>query len=132
MWAIERVVLTCIPFSWYSREVHSQTKGLTKMYAVIRTGGKQYRVSANDTIVVEKLEGEVGDAITIDDVLLIGGETTRVGLPVVAGASVSGTIVKQCKGKKINGITYIKVKNHQRHYGHRQLETHIRIDGING
>ncbi|MFM2222900.1 MAG: ribosomal protein, partial [Armatimonadota bacterium] len=109
-----------------------QTKGLTKMYAVIRTGGKQYRVSANDTIVVEKLEGEVGDAITIDDVLLIGGETTRVGLPVVAGASVSGTIVKQCKGKKINGITYIKVKQHQRHYGHRQLETHIRIDGING
>ena len=98
------------------------------MYAVIRTGGKQYRVSANDTIVVEKL----GDAITIDDVLLIGGETTRVGLPIVTGASVTGTIVKQCKGKKINGITYIKVKQHQRHYGHRQFETHIRIDGING
>ena len=102
------------------------------MYAVIRTGGKQYRVSANDTIVVEKLEGEVGDTITIDDVLLIGGETTRVGLPIVTGASVTGTIVKQCKGKKINGITYIKVKQHQRHYGHRQFETHIRIDGING
>ena len=97
------------------------------MYAVIRTGGKQYRVSANDTIVVEKLDGEVGDAITIDDVLLIGGETTRVGLPIVTGASVTGTIVKQCKG-----ITYIKVKQHQRHYGHRQFETHIRIDGING
>jgi large subunit ribosomal protein L21 len=102
------------------------------MYAVIRTGGKQYRVSANDTIVVEKLDGEVGDAITIDDVLLIGGETIRVGLPIVTGASVTGTIVKQCKGKKINGITYIKVKQHQRHYGHRQFETHIRINGING
>ena len=102
------------------------------MYAVIRTGGKQYRVAAGDKIDVEKLDGEVGDAITIDDVLLIGGETTRVGLPIVTGASVTGTIVKQCKGKKINGITYIKVKQHQRHYGHRQFETHIRIDGING
>ena len=100
------------------------------MYAVIRTGGKQYRVEQNDTIVVEKLEGNVGDAITLDEVLCVGGDSSTFGTPLVAGASVAGTIVKQGKGKKINGLTYVKVKNHQRHYGHRQFETHIRIGAI--
>ena len=100
------------------------------MYAVIRTGGKQYRVQENDTIIVEKLAGEVGEAITLGDVLCVGGDTTTFGTPLVAGASVAGTIVKQGKGKKIDGLTYIKVKNHQRHYGHRQFETHIRIGAI--
>ncbi len=100
------------------------------MYAVIRTGGKQYRVQENDTIIVEKLEGAVGDAITLGEVLCVGGETATFGTPTVSGASVAGTIVKQGKGKKINGLTYVKVKNTQRHYGHRQFETHIRIGSI--
>lgn len=100
------------------------------MYAVIRTGGKQYRVQQNDTIVIEKLDGEVGATVTIDEVLFVGGDTPRFGSPTVAGAKVTGTIVEQGKGKKINGLTYIKVKSHQRHYGHRQPQTRLRIDGI--
>jgi large subunit ribosomal protein L21 len=102
------------------------------MYAVIRTGGKQYRVKQDDTIIVEKLDGNAGDTITISDVLLLGGEVTKIGAPTVAGASVTAKIVTQTKGKKIHGFTYIKVKNHQRHYGHRQFETHLKIEAING
>jgi large subunit ribosomal protein L21 len=101
------------------------------MYAVIRAGGKQYRVQENDTVVVEKIEGSVGDSITLGEVLALGGgESPQFGSPIVAGASVTGTIVRQGKSKKINGITYIKVKNHQRHYGHRQQQTHVKIDKI--
>ena len=100
------------------------------MYAVIRTGGKQYRVAEKDTLVVEKLDGEAGDTVVIDDVLFVGGDAPVFGTPTVSGAKVTATIVSQGKGKKINGITYIKVKNHQRHYGHRQLETRLRIDSI--
>jgi large subunit ribosomal protein L21 len=100
------------------------------MYAVIRTGGKQYRVQEKDTVIIEKLEGEVGDSITLDEVLFVGGETPQIGSPLVQGAKVSATIVRQGKGKKIHGYTYIKVKNHQRHYGHRQYETTVRIEKI--
>jgi large subunit ribosomal protein L21 len=103
------------------------------MYAVIRTGGKQYRVQENDTILIEKLEGAEGDTVTLGEVLCVGGtgeESPRFGAPLVSGASVSGTIVRQGKGKKIHGITYIKVKNHQRHYGHRQLITTVKINTI--
>lgn len=102
------------------------------MYAIVRAGGKQYRVQENDTIIVEKMEGGVGDAITVGEVLAVGGgdAALQVGAPTVAGAKVSGTIVRQGKGRKIHGLTYIKVKGHQRHYGHRQLETHVRIEKI--
>ena len=102
------------------------------MYAVIRAGGKQYRVQENDTINIEKIDGAPGDNITLGEVLAIGGEgdSPRFGAPLVEGARVSGTIVRQGKDKKIHGYTYIKVKNHQRHYGHRQLITHVRIEKI--
>ena len=100
------------------------------MYAVIRAGGKQYRVQENDTIMVEKLEGNEGDAVTLDEVLFVGGDAPKFGAPLVDGARVTGKIVRQGKGKKIHGYTYIKVKNHQRHYGHRQLITHVRIEKI--
>lgn len=100
------------------------------MYAVIRAGGKQYRVQENETIVIEKVEGAIGDSITIEEVLALGGDKPQFGSPTVSGAKVSGTIVRQGKGKKIHGYTYIKVKGHQRHYGHRQPETHVRIDKI--
>ncbi len=103
------------------------------MYAVIRAGGKQYRVQENDTVILEKMDGEVGDAITLGDVLCLGGgdnSAPRFGTPLVDGVKVSATIIKQGKGKKIHGFTYIKVKNHQRHYGHRQFETHVRINKI--
>ena len=102
------------------------------MYAVIRAGGKQYRVQENDTIVVNKLEGAEGDAITLDEVLYLGGDSPRFGAPLIEGARVTGKIVRQGKGKKIHGFTYIKVKNHQRHYGHRQMITHVQIDKIEG
>lgn len=100
------------------------------MYAVIRAGGKQYRVQENDTIVVNKLEGSEGDAITLDEVLFISGDSPKFGAPLVEGAKVTGKIVRQGKDKKIHGITYIKVKNHQRHYGHRQMITHVLIEKI--
>ena len=100
------------------------------MYAVIRAGGKQYRVQENDTIVVNKLEGAEGDTITLDEVLFVSGDNPRFGAPLVEGAKVTGKIVRQGKDKKIHGHTYIKVKNHQRHYGHRQLITHVQIESI--
>jgi large subunit ribosomal protein L21 len=100
------------------------------MYAVIRAGGKQYRVQENDTVILEKMDGNVGDAVTLGEVLFLGGETAKIGSPVVDGAKVTATIVRQGKGKKLHAVTYIKVKNHQRHYGHRQFETHVRIDKI--
>lgn len=101
------------------------------MYAIVRAGGKQYRVQEKETIVIEKIEGGVGDAVTVGEVLAVGGESgAQFGSPVVSGAKVSGTIVRQGRGRKIHGYTYIKVKNHQRHYGHRQHETHVRIDKI--
>jgi large subunit ribosomal protein L21 len=100
------------------------------MYAVIRAGGKQYRVSEKDTIIIEKTDGAVGDSITLGDVLFVSGDSPRFGDPVVPGAKVTGTIVRQGKGKKIKGLTYVKVKAEQRHYGHRQFETHVRIEKI--
>ena len=100
------------------------------MYAVIRAGGKQYRVQENDTIIVNKLDGAEGDAITLGEVLFLGGDNPRFGAPLVEGAKVTGTIVRQGKDKKIHGYTYIKVKNHQRHYGHRQHITTVKIDKI--
>ena len=100
------------------------------MYAIIRTGGKQYRVQENETIIVEKLAGDADETVTIDDVLFVGGDVTKIGSPTVAGASVQATIVKQGKGPKIHGYTYVKVKGEQRHYGHRQEQTTLRIDSI--
>jgi len=101
------------------------------MYAVIRTGGKQYRVQENDTIVVEKLTTEVGETVSLD-VLALGGDTPKFGTPTVDGASVTATVVGQGKGKKIHGFTYVKVKGQQRHYGHRQEQTTLRIESIKG
>ena len=100
------------------------------MYAVIRAGGRQYRVQEKDTIEVNRLAGEPGESITLGEVLFLGGDSPRFGAPLVEGAKVTGTILRQGKGKKIHGLTYIKVKNHQRHYGHRQHITHVRIDKI--
>ena len=100
------------------------------MYAVIRAGGRQYRVQEKDTIEVNRIAGEPGESITLGEVLFLGGDSPRFGAPLVEGAKVTGTILRQGKGKKIHGHTYIKVKNHQRHYGHRQHITHVRVDRI--
>jgi large subunit ribosomal protein L21 len=101
------------------------------MYAIVRTGGKQYRVEEQNILTVDKLDGAAGDAITIDEVLFVGGDSPKWGAPLVSGAKVSATIVEQAKAKKIDGFTYKAKKNIQRHWGHRQQITRIKIDSIN-
>ncbi|GAB4297453.1 MAG: 50S ribosomal protein L21 [Desulfuromonadia bacterium] len=100
------------------------------MYAVIRTGGKQYKVSEGEYLTVEKLDGSVGDSIELNDVLMVGGETVKIGTPLVPEASVKGTIVDQGKGKKILVFRSKRRKNSRKLKGHRQPRTVIRIDSI--
>ena len=106
------------------------------MYAVIRTGGKQARVTAGDRIRVEKLAGAVGDRVELGEVLLLGGEggegAERVGTPLVAGARVVGTITAQDRGPKLIGFKMKRRKGYRRKLGHRQAYTEIRIEGIEG
>jgi large subunit ribosomal protein L21 len=101
------------------------------MYAVIRSGGKQYRVSQGGSVRVEKLPGEIGDSITLDDVLMIGGEdAVKIGTPRVDGAQVTGTIVNQGRGEKITVFKMKRRKGYRRKHGHRQDYTEIRVDQI--
>ena len=103
------------------------------MYAVVRSGGKQYRVSPGSSVRVEKLSGEVGASIMLEDVLMIGGEgDIKIGAPTVDGASVNGTIVAQGRGAKIRVFKMKRRKGYRRSQGHRQDYTEIRIDGISG
>ena len=103
------------------------------MYAIIRTGGKQYRVSHGTVLTVEKLKAEEGSTVELTDVLMLAdGEDIKIGAPVVEGAKVTATVLSTAKGKKIDGFTYKKVKGVQRHYGHRQWETKLQIDSIQG
>jgi len=101
------------------------------MYAIVRAGGKQYRVEENGIVTVDKLDGAAGDTITLGDVLFIGGtDQPKFGVPTVSGASVTATILGQVKGKKINAFTYKPKKNIQKHWGHRQQLTRVRINTI--
>src|ERR1700759_1760469 len=103
------------------------------MYAVIKTGGKQYRVSPGDVMVVEKLAGEPGDAVAFGDVLMVGeGDAVVVGAPTVAGASVSATLVETRKGEKVKIFKKIRRQGYRRTRGHRQTETALRVIGITG
>lgn len=101
------------------------------MYAIIATGGKQYRVSVGDDLFVEKLEGEAGDAITFDQVLAVSDDDGfKAGTPVVEGAAVEAEIVKQGKLKKIIVFKYKAKKGYRRKKGHRQPYTRVRINKI--
>lgn len=100
------------------------------MYAVIRTGGKQYRVSEGQTLRVEKLPGSAGDKVTFGEVLLVGGDTPKIGQPLVAGASVSAEIKAQDRGPKIVIFKFRRRKNYRRKTGHRQPYTELKITGI--
>lgn len=101
------------------------------MYAVVATGGKQYRVEAGEILRVEKLDGDIGAEVAFDQVLMLGdGENVRVGRPVVEGASVKGRIVEQGKSKKIIVFKFKRRKRYRRKQGHRQLFTAVRIDTI--
>ena len=102
------------------------------MFAIIETGGKQYRVQAGDVIFIEKIEGEAQSAVTFDKVALVADDNgTKVGAPYVEGATVSATLLKTGKGKKITVWTYRPMKGSQRKMGHRQLYSQVRIDAIN-
>jgi large subunit ribosomal protein L21 len=100
------------------------------MYAVIRTGGKQYRVSEGDKLRIEKLPGDVGNAISFDEVLLVGGDKVTVGKPLVAGAKVAAQIIAQEKAKKVIVFKMRRRKNYRRKNGHRQQYTEVKITGI--
>ena len=101
------------------------------MYAIIKTGGKQYRVSPGQTLRVEKLEGAVGDSVELSDVLLIGGEgETQVGRPQIDGAAVNAEIVEQGRAKKIIVFKKKRRKGYHKKQGHRQYYTGLRITEI--
>ena len=101
------------------------------MYAVIQTGGKQYRVRAGDTVLVEKLDGAVGDAVQFDEVLLVSGDdAVSVGKPMLDGAKVTGEIVEQTLGKKLIVYKFKRRKDYRRRNGHRQKYTAVKINEV--
>ena len=101
------------------------------MYAVIRTGGKQYRVALVQTLRVEKLPAEVGQVLNFEEVLLVNdGNQSQIGAPLVAQARVTAEVVKQARDKKIRIIKLKRRKHHLKHQGHRQYYTAIKVTGI--
>lgn len=103
------------------------------MYAVIKTGGKQYKVAAGDKLKVEKLVGDVGSKVVIDKVLMIAdGETTTIGAPLVAGAKVSATVVSHGRADKVMIFKFRRRKHYRKTQGHRQSYTEIMISDIGG
>jgi large subunit ribosomal protein L21 len=101
------------------------------MYAVVKTGGKQYRVSKGDKVKIEKIPGDVGAEVSFDQVLMIGGtDDVKVGTPVVSGATVSARIVKQDRSKKVMVFKFKRRKGYKKKQGHRQAYTQVEITGI--
>jgi len=103
------------------------------MYAVVKTGGKQYKVAPGEKLKVETLPAVVGAQVTLDQVLMVGeGESVRVGQPTVAGVSVVATVVAHGRGEKVKIFKMRRRKHYQKHQGHRQNYTELRIDSIAG
>ena len=101
------------------------------MYAVIKTGGKQYRVVAGEKLKIEQIPADVGAEITLDQILMVGeGESVKIGTPLLSGASVKATVLAQGRHKKVTIFKMRRRKHYQKHQGHRQNYTEIRIDGI--
>ncbi len=101
------------------------------MYAVVATGGKQYKVQEGDILRIEKLAGQVGDEVALDQVLMVGeGGNVRIGQPLIDGASVKASIVEQGKSKKILVFKFKRRKRYRRRQGHRQQFTAIKINAI--
>ena len=101
------------------------------MYAVIKTGGKQYRVSQGDTLKVEKLDAGEGDPVEFDQVLMVGeGEDVKVGTPYLDGSRVTATVKAHGRGKKVEIIKFRRRKHHMKRMGHRQDFTEVEITGI--
>jgi large subunit ribosomal protein L21 len=100
------------------------------MFAVFKTGGKQYRVAANDTLKVDKIKGEPGEIVEFGEVLLVGGDTVSLGAPTVGGATVAAEVVDQGRGPKVIAFKKRRRKNSRRKRGHRQEFTLLRITEI--
>jgi large subunit ribosomal protein L21 len=101
------------------------------MYAVVKTGGKQYRVSKGDRVKIEKIPGEVGTEVNFDQVLMIGGtDDVKVGTPVVSGATVKARIVKQDRSRKVTVFKFKRRQGYKKKQGHRQAYTQVEITGI--
>mgnify|MGYP005750741543 CR=1 FL=1 len=101
------------------------------MYAIIETGGKQIKVEEGQVIYIEKLDATEGDVVTFDKVLFVGGETVKVGSPVVEGASVTAKVEKQGRAKKLTVFKYKAKKNYRKKQGHRQPYTKVTVEKIN-
>ncbi|TDK64521.1 50S ribosomal protein L21 [Sapientia aquatica] len=103
------------------------------MYAVIKTGGKQYKVAAGQKLKIEQIPADIGSEITIDQVLAVGaGDTLKVGAPLVAGATVLATVVAHGRHDKVTIFKMRRRKHYQKHQGHRQNYTELHIVSING
>jgi large subunit ribosomal protein L21 len=103
------------------------------MYAVIKSGGKQYRVEAGKQVRLESLVADVGSAVAFEEVLLVGGgDSVKVGAPLVSGAKVTGTVVAHGRGDKVKVFKLRRRKHYQKTQGHRQNYTEVRIDDIQG
>ena len=101
------------------------------MYAVVKSGGKQYRVSKGDRVKVEKIPGEVGTEVNFDQVLMIGGtDDVEVGTPVVSGATVTARIIKQDRSRKVTVFKFKRRQGYKKKQGHRQAYTQVEITGI--
>jgi large subunit ribosomal protein L21 len=118
--------ITVVSESYNEREV------LSEMFAIIVTGGKQYKVEEGDVVFVEKLEANEGEEVTFDTVLAVSGETFVAGAPTVEGASVTAKVLKNGKGKKIHVLKYKSKKNEKKKIGHRQPYTKVQIEKIVG
>lgn len=103
------------------------------MYAIVKTGGKQYQAAKDETLIVEKIDGEPGTNVTLEDVLMVvNGDKVTVGSPYVKGAKVKATIVRQGKAKKIHAYNYKPKKNVRKRWGHRQPQTHLKVVEVIG
>lgn len=101
------------------------------MYAIVKTGGKQFKAAKDDVLIVEKLDGEPGAKVELDEVVLVcEGDKVKVGSPYVKGAKVKAEIVRQGKAKKINGFDYKPKKNERKRWGHRAEMTEIKITDV--
>lgn len=102
------------------------------MYAIVKTGGKQYKAAQDDMLIVDKIAGEPGASVDLEVLAVVDGDSTNVGSPFVAGAAVKAEIVRQAKGKKINAFNYKAKKNERKRWGHRQEMTYLRVTSVKG
>jgi large subunit ribosomal protein L21 len=109
------------------------SQGVSLMYAVIKTGGKQYKVAPGEKLKVEQIPADVGASVVLDQVLMVGeGESVRLGQPTVAGATVTATVVAHGRGEKVKIFKMRRRKHYQKHQGHRQNFTELKIEAIVG